>query len=379
MRSSTVPCAHASACAAGAAHRPDRARFRAGARHARRGDHPGAEARRLAHGAVALPAAAQGLHRQGGLGAHGEGRRALSPPRAHARHAGARAAACRARGRSPIRRCSRAISASPRSRSWCAIPIRSSRATSSSSTRSMPSRWRRAPPIAARSSTMCWATSREHYPKALPAHAQEDPARARRGRIRRDRGGLPGALCGMVAALHAAGDGIRACGSRTAVPDLVDVYAERSGALPIPLADGTIFTSARPRRPDRAPARRRLHHRRFQDRPAAGRAGSLCGLLAAADARGDDADEGRLQGPAHGEGDAGPALHAHHRRARADQAARDRADGRGNAPRRRDRRGAPPPLRGHDRALRQGRSGVSVAALPEICAPLSRNTTIWRG
>ena len=44
--------------------------------------------------------------------------------------------------------------------------------------------------------------------------------------------------------------------------------------------------SARPRRPYRAPARRRLHHRRLQDRPAARREGGLCRLLAAADPRG---------------------------------------------------------------------------------------------
>ena len=54
--------------AARAAHRPDRARFRAGARHPRRGDHPRAEARRIAHGALALPAAAQGFCGRGGCG-----------------------------------------------------------------------------------------------------------------------------------------------------------------------------------------------------------------------------------------------------------------------------------------------------------------------
>ena len=102
---------------------------------------------------------------------------------------------------------------------------------------------------------------------------------------------------------------------------------KRSGRLSIPLPDGSDLHPARPRRPDRAPPRRRLHHRRLQDRPAARREGGLCRLLAAADPRGDDADEGRVQGPARGEGDAGPDLRPHHRRARADQAAPDQAGG----------------------------------------------------
>ena len=59
-------------------------------------------------------------------------------------------------------------------------------------------------------------------------------------------------------------------------------------------------------------------------------------------------------------------------------AARDRADGQGDAARRGDRRGASPPLRGHDRALRQGRSGVSSRGPSRNMRAASRNTTIWR-
>ena len=45
-------------------HRPNRARFRPAPRCRRRGDHAGSEAQRLAHGAVALSPAPQGVHRR---------------------------------------------------------------------------------------------------------------------------------------------------------------------------------------------------------------------------------------------------------------------------------------------------------------------------
>ena len=79
--------------AARAAHRPDGARFRPGARLRRRRDLPRRKARRQADGALPFPAAPQGLRRRARLRRQRRRRRALPPPRAPPRHAEAGAAA----------------------------------------------------------------------------------------------------------------------------------------------------------------------------------------------------------------------------------------------------------------------------------------------
>ena len=82
--------------------------------------------------------------------------------------------------------------------------------------------------------------------------------------------GLPGTLCGMVAALPAPRHRIRGLGAGApAGPRGGLCRALGRAADPAPRRQR--LHAARPRRPDRAAARRRLHDHRFQDRPAAGR------------------------------------------------------------------------------------------------------------
>ena len=191
------------------------------------------------------------------------------------------------------------VSASPRSRPWCAIPTRSSRATSSSSTRSMP--------IAVTPGAADRGTIIHDVLGRFAEQIIRRRCRRMRWRTCSQRGADAFAdIAEAYPELYAewwprfSGSRPSSCvlGRSAAAPHLVEVYAERSGALPIPLAGRHDLHPARPRRPDRAPPRRRLRHHRFQDRPAARRQGGLCRLLAAADARGDDADGGRVQGPA---------------------------------------------------------------------------------
>ena len=66
-------------------------------------------------------------------------------------------------------------------------------------------------------------------------------------------------------------------------PSIARVHAERSGAMPIALSDGSLFTlRARADRIEESD-RRHLRRHRFQDRPAAGHKRGLCRLLAATD------------------------------------------------------------------------------------------------
>ena len=327
------------------------------------------EARRLAHGALALPAAAQGLHRQGGLGAHDEGRRVLSPPRAHPRHAGARAAvaapAAEARsGAVPAR-----LSASPRSRSWCAIPTRSSRATSSSSTRSMPSP---STPSAAERGTIIHdvlGTFAEQYPKALPAHAQEILLALGTDAFAEIAEAYPELYAEWWPRFtRLATEFVVWEQNRRA--DLVEIYAERSGRLSIPLPDGTIFNL-------RARADR-IEHRRdggftivdFKTGQPPGVKEVYAGFSPQLTLEAMMLMKGAFKGLPMAK-ETPDLIYVHTTGGREPIKPREIGPtGKEDAPRRGDRRGAPPPLRGHDRALREGRSGVCLAALPEICPPL---------
>ena len=198
-------------------------------------------------------------------------------------------------------------------------------------------------------------------------------AAAWRGRIRRSRRPFPSSMRNGGRASSASRPTFIALGDRAPRRASLDVHAEISGQLPIPLA-GRRRSSPCAARADRIEHRRDggFTHRRLQDRRAAEQPRGLCGLLAAAHARSRDADARRLQGPADRDGNARAALHAHHRRAQAHRGARDRADKCRDAAGRRDRRRASADASRACRPLREGRGGLPVAAVPEIRAPLLR-------
>ena len=144
---------------------------------------------------------------------HDTARRPLPRSRRGARHAAAAPRRCPRPAPKPDPASpSRARSASPRSRPWCATLTRSTPSTSWGSTRSI--RSRRSPGAAERGTLLHDVLGRFaiDHPKALPAARAGEPPPARRRRVRGHRRGLSRALRRVVAALRAARHRLRRLG-----------------------------------------------------------------------------------------------------------------------------------------------------------------------
>ena len=280
---------------AGAAHRPDRARFRRRARRARR--HPVAreKARRLADRRLALPAAARRGRGRGGNGGDGAARRALARPRAPARPARDQAARSSARSRGRRSSCGRTKLSVTRIEALRRDPYAIYAERILGLLPLPPDRRRRG---AARDRHV-WhaALGRVRRRRAPPNESAGGGARAAyvaaRARVRARSTPTPRfARCAGRASCK---------GSRSSWPSTPSGAREASalcfeldGALDIELAGAPTFTlTARADRIETLRRRRRGDHR-LQDRRAAGRQGGDRRLRAAADAGSRDARARRL-------------------------------------------------------------------------------------